>query len=252
MTNDKKQYVFYEYLKFFYRKKWVLLLLPIIGLVIGTMFSLLQERQFEGEAFVFIGGVNNQTFSDDAIIEANESYQQFIPEGVKADISVARTNVISFKFIGDDPSTIENGLNGIAGAFESDLLDKYNERYSITKNSIEITYKIINSLKESLPFYETALIKETLTQELENRYRELLYIKTNDLYKYNLQIRRMETDLAFFEEPQFLSTTTVKKEPSYLKSNLLVGALLGFVLSVIVLMLWKYIFDARKDEAAND
>jgi len=88
MTNDKKQYVFYEYLKFFYRKKWLFLLLPIIGLVIGAMFSMIQERQYEyeGEALVYLGGVDNQSFVDGDIIEAN-----YTPEG-DVDIS-GRNNV---------------------------------------------------------------------------------------------------------------------------------------------------------------
>lgn len=250
MTNEKKTYVLYEYLVFFYKKKWLIVLLPLIGLAVGALLSFIMaaDKEYEGEARVYVGGVgvNSQTYSDPDLISKNESYISLIPEGLDVDVTVPKTNIIAFELSGEDPQVIEDTLQQLSDTFTADLMDVYNQRFGVTESSIASIKGLIETIEESVVFYESELEKGDLSPTLEDTYKELLYMNRNDLHNYELRIDRMETDLIFFEKPEPLNVS-VKQEPNYLKSNMLVGVVLGLLFSIISLMLWKYIFEARRD-----
>ncbi|WP_100374079.1 hypothetical protein [Bacillus sp. FJAT-45037] len=245
MDNQKKQFVLYEYLQFFYNKKIYFLILPLLGLAIGAALTVLEDRMYEGEGMVFLGDIDNSQFTDPTLINVNDAYTELVPDGTNKIVSVPRASVISFKLIGEDPAVIKDGLENLTTKFEQDLLAIYNERYQITERSIENTENLIESTRDSIALYEEKMADESISIDLQEVYLELLYMTRDDINNYILRVGRMQTDLLFFEQPEKL-TITVKQEPSYLIPNMIVGLALGLFMTLIALVLWKYIFDARR------
>jgi hypothetical protein len=84
-----------------------------------------------------------------------------------------------------------------------------------------------------------------VSQAAKLSYLEMIETNESENTECLVTINRVKGDLSFLEKP-VLVTSSVEQGKSYLKQSVAIGFVLGILLSFVILMLWKYIFDARR------
>ncbi|MDP4163386.1 MAG: hypothetical protein Q8898_09815, partial [Bacillota bacterium] len=107
MAEEKKQYVLYEYLMYFWSKKIWFLIIPIItALIIASAIYVVRHsgQRYTGEARVYTGGVNSQDLTDTTNIAAK------YPD---ADVFVSEKGQVKFTVNGKTQGEVQSKLDKI-------------------------------------------------------------------------------------------------------------------------------------------
>ncbi|QOR66286.1 lipopolysaccharide biosynthesis protein [Cytobacillus suaedae] len=243
LSTQEKRFVLYEYLLFFWRKKWAFVIIPVIMIALGAIASqvLLKDTPYEGKATVFTGSIKSKGLTDPEIVESK--YKEFVTGGF--DAYVAKDSYIKLTVNGNDAETIESELSKVTESLLNDLQVQADIRLNITTNYITSLENRIPVLQKAQEIYQNQLEKENLELDEQDNYRELAVWTEGQLTDAQATLTRIQGDLAFFEEPTIVSST-VGKTNTYLKESMALGAILGLLATVAFLILWKYLFDARR------
>lgn len=243
LSTQEKRFVLYEYLLFFWRKKWAFVIIPVIMIALGALASqlFLKETPYEGKATVFTGSVKSKGVTDPEIVESK--YKEFVTGGF--DAYVARDSYIRLTINGDNAKTIESELNEVAESLLNDLQIQAENRLNNTSKYVTTLEERAGALEKAQAIYETQLARVDLELDEQNNYRELAVWTKAQIAETNATLNRVRGDLLFFEKPALVSST-VGKTNTHLKESMALGAILGLLATVAFLMLWKYLFDARR------
>lgn len=243
LSTQEKRFVLYEYLLFFWSKKWAFLIIPVIMIGLGALASqlFLKETPYQGKATVFTGSIKSKGVTDPEIVESK--YKDFVTGGF--DAYVARDSYIRLTVNGDNTETIESELNKVTDSLINDLQVQAGLRINNTTNYIATLESRVAVLEQAEEIYEKELQRVDIELDEHDNYRELEVWTKGQITETNATLNRVRGDLLFFEKPMLVSSQ-VGKTNTYLKESMALGAILGLLATVAFLMLWKYLFDARR------
>jgi hypothetical protein len=241
--SEERRYPLYEYLQFFWKKKLLLLFIPIVFAAIAALLSIMTAKGYEGTLIYYTSSIKTDQLTDPDMIL--EYYRSKYPEK-EIDVNVVQKERVQFKVNGDNSEEVKKTLQDIASDYDARLMKEYNVRKDKTEKDIETYKKRLAEADQSLKLIKKAVQKEE-SFTLES-YSQLLIALSNmedRVAKYDTKIKKMKTDLIFFEKPKQV-TLTVEKEQNNAMANSIIAFALGVFFTILSLMLWKYILDARK------
>lgn len=252
---DKKEYLFYKNLVFIWSKKWILLIIPIIIALIVSAFSLFGSREYVGKAVYYTSSLGKDDLTNPELV--NKKYIKDT-ENLEAEFSVVSGGKVQLRVVGENKNAVQNELTSVGTQYEEDLNENYNFKYEETKESQKFYEQKIEDAK---------LKSENIDKEIEEIEKESEKLEDQEIYENYLELRsksvimeelaleyrngayRKEIDLNEFVKPQKLSEEITKSD-NYLIQNTVVSFALSFFLTLIGIMLWRYIREARR--ALND
>lgn len=238
MADDSKKFVLYEYLSYFWKKKLLFLIIPIITtlLLVGAVFVLKDEQSYTGKVLFFTGSIKKTDLTHPNNIKANYC------EDLKTDsvnVFVSEKSQVKFVLKDDSEEIIQHDIERISNSFIEDL----QKQYDIQK---EETIKYAESLEKRAEVLEKAIenYKNKINETPEQLLIDLIIESENELTKINERTYKLRSDLAFFEEPKLLYQE-VNKTDNHLMEIIAIGIMIGLVFSVALLSLLKYLEEAR-------
>lgn len=239
MSEDKKRFVLYEYLMYFWKRKHYFLIVPIITMLLagGAVYFLKKDMPYTGQAVVYTGGVTSPDLTRENNIAAR------FPDEENLEIFVSSKQV-KFTLKGNKSEEVKKSINKISENYIKELKANYDKRYNASIVYLEYLEDQAIVLQDLIKNYE---------QELENDLNPIQYDEITDLIietredqaEAQVTAHRMRGDLAFFEEPKILSEN-VTQSKTYFKEGAAIGLILGLVLTVLLLALMKYLSEGRR------
>lgn len=239
MSSSKDRFVFYEYLIFFWKKKWWLVLAPLLGVILALGLSALGEKSYVGSLTFYTGNVIKEELLHPLLLEENYEI-----EGL--DLTINRSEkIITFTSVSSDKDLLEEKLGEIEVTYGENL--KENSRGFLESIQKRLDYSINRkeTLEQSIALYKDKLETPGIDTELETEYLSTINKTEQILFDYIDQINTEEQEIQNYEEPQKISLV-VSEKSSFLTSNLLLGFIVGLFLGLGFVTLWKYILDARR------
>lgn len=246
--SEQKEYLFYKNLKFIWSKRWILLIIPIVISLIVSAFSFFGGREYVGKAVYYTSTLKKSTLTDPDLMEI-----EYITgtENVEIDFSVVSSGKVQIKVVGDNKEDVQSKLTSLGTQYFEDLQEHYDTLYTLTENSKNAYEQNLQKVEPLDEKGEKALeAKEG--QEGSDEYIELYnsVVLNQELIKdYEDGAYRKAADLDKFVEPKLLSEEITKSD-NYLVQNMVISFALSFFLTLLGIMLWRYIREARR--ALND
>ncbi|KZZ85022.1 hypothetical protein [Bacillus sp. SJS] len=241
---EKRDYL-YEYLMYFWKKKWLIVGIPVVAAILAYGLSIAVSKGYEGKANFYTSTTKSDYLTDPELLES--VYQEKF--GDKLKIEVLGQSKVEFSVKGKDKASVEDLLNKASEEYNAELLKEYNERYALTENKQKKYEKRLESVEKSY-----SVMSDKIQSDNGNLNSEELTILADAVSKeeklisdYDDSIEGNKTDLLLFKEPKMLSKE-VAKQDNNAKANAIVGFILGLFLTLLGLMLAKYIGDARRAE----
>lgn len=242
LTEEKNKYVLYEYLLYFWKKKWYFLIVPIITavLIAGGVYLLKSNPAYTGKVLFYIGSINSQELShpDNVMAKIDET-------GLNnpVDAFVSEKGQIKFTIPGNSKEAVEADVNTIIQVFGDSLQESADIRIEVTSERLATLDKRIEALRVNLKDYNEDL-KNVYPEDYE-ALSDLIIETEEELTEIDERAYKLRSDIELFEQPKVLSQS-VTKSNTYLKESIAVGILVGLVLTVLLLLLLKYLGDARR------
>ncbi|MBO0962872.1 hypothetical protein J1P26_24680 [Neobacillus sp. MM2021_6] len=238
MSDGRERFVLYEYLMFFWKKKWLVVALPLLGIVAGLAIGLVKETPYVGNLPYYTGEVTKPDLVIKELIKNN------LPEEIsdKVDI-VPGQNMVTFVSHSADQEEIKEIFTRIEKDYGKRLEDnsdvqlkKLNDNLAKRKEQENNLDEMINNYSEEIE--NTGLDKDTKRgNSIQPLYKKFLDL-TQEIYQ-------LDDKVSNFTKAQRLDSMIVK-EKTNTTSNILVGFIIGLFLSLCLVTLWKYILDARR------
>jgi hypothetical protein len=242
LTEEKKQFVLYEYLLYFWRKKWFFLIVPLITTIIvaSAIYMLKVDKKYTGQMIVFTGSINLQDLTNDNNILSN-----FKDLNADLDIFVSEKGQVKFTIKGDSKDDVRQKLSHIEEVYIKDLKSQSDAQLKKSTDEQKEYEDKVDTLNDALDIYEDKLEEDLSDAKHENI--SLIIIETlEELSHAETRVNKIKGDLLFFEKPEVLFQT-VHPTKTYLKESIAIGLILGVLLTVALLMLLKYLGVARRN-----
>ncbi|MGP4078983.1 hypothetical protein ACTWQL_03645 [Pseudalkalibacillus sp. R45] len=241
----KREFVLYENLVFFWKKKKYFLIVPLILSLIAIGLSMFQDRPYEAKTLFYVGGLTEDRLTDNDLIL--KIYEEKLPEEYRDDFKVIipSDGRVKFQVTSSDKNVAEKQLEKVSNQYWDDLESAYNKRKELTQEGKTVFKTQSEKTEERIDFYTEKLKNENLSIVEIDNYKEILLELETNLPFFIENMRKQETNLHFFEEPMEIETV-IKQEESNLIPNLLIAIFGGLFLTVLGLVFWKYIIDARR------
>ncbi|MBG9544692.1 hypothetical protein ABE29_18580 [Cytobacillus firmus] len=241
MREEKKRFVLYEYLMYFWKRKQYFLIVPIITMLLvgGAVYFLKKDMPYTGQAVVYTGGVT----SPDLTRENNIAARFADEENLEIFVS---SKQVKFTKKGNSADEVEQSLDRITEEYEDDLIENFEGRIEASEVYLDSLDKRVIVLQKAIASYNEELEKG-LGQDQYEDFTDLLIETEKELSEADATAHRMRSDIEFFkkEAPKTLSEN-VTKSKSYLKEGAAIGLILGLVLTVVLLALMKYLSEGRR------
>ncbi|MBS2970707.1 hypothetical protein J9317_18345 [Metabacillus sp. KIGAM252] len=241
---EKRDYL-YEYLMYFWKKKWLIIGIPVAVAILAYGLSIAVSKGYEGNSNFFTATLKSDYLTDPELLES--VYQE--KYGKKLKIEVLGQSKVEFSVKGKDKASVENLLNKASAEYIGELKNEYNSRLDLTENKLAAYEDRLKSVEKSY-----GVMSDKLQTDFENLNSEELTTLSDAIAKeeklisdYDDSIQGMKTDILQFEKP-LMQSKEVAKQDNNAKANAIVGFILGLFLTLLGLMLSKYIGDARRAE----
>jgi hypothetical protein len=242
LAGENQKFVLYEYMLFFWKKKVWFLLIPlvtaVISLLIGQLF--LHKPAYTGKAVVFTGAVNIKDLTNPENIRAK------LPNiKNELDIVVTEDKYVKITVEGDNKTSVQKELHKVISKYNDQLQQHSQQRLEITELYLQSLEERIDVLQKAIKRYNEKLDSQTITPQQLESTTDLLIEAENNLTEVMERAHRIRSNLVFYEKPAVLSETVFKSK-TYLGQTIAIGIILGVFLTFIVLILMKYVLDARR------
>lgn len=216
--------------------------MPVIMtvLTVAGAYLLSKDKPFEGQALFFTGSINSSQLGNQNTILA--LFSEEIQNNVE-DLFVSEKGQVKVKVSGNSQQEVQGYVDEVVEVYSKKLDEAAKIRIDLTNESIEKYKEREQDLENVIELYNKKLESENV--EMTETYTDLLLISQQELSNVTLKIKNMEADVQLFENPQVLSTS-VTKDKTYTKEAIAIGIILGLIATVVLLMLMKYIGDARR------
>ncbi|TCS93253.1 Wzz/FepE/Etk N-terminal domain-containing protein [Hazenella coriacea] len=246
MSNEQLQeenrYIFFEYLLFFWKRKKIFLLIPVVFVIGALLFGLLQPSVYTGQAVVAVGSITTDSLINPDIIQG--SYKKELDPKIKSSFQavVPKSGQVRLQVTGGDQEVVQKNIEKVSNAYLGSLQALYTNRSDMYKKQIEGLNKRIEELSKATEFYRSKVDKNPA----DIVTGELLIENEKELSRAQDSAQVINIDLLYLEAPSYTIEPTVTKQRSPIVSNLAVALALSFVVMILVLVFWKYIDDAKK------
>ncbi|HZG59646.1 MAG TPA: lipopolysaccharide biosynthesis protein [Anoxybacillus sp.] len=242
MSAEKQRFVLYEYLLYFWKKKMMFLIIPPIVVLLTFLGAklVLDNEKYTGRALVFTGAVNLKGLTNPDNIVA-----QFPDVKNKLEVFVPEEKYVKFTLKGNDQKSVQQELDRIVTEYNKALQEHSQHRLDTTNTYLNTLDERVKTLNEKIEHYNEKLDSATLTPEQIERTTDLLIVAEDELTETMEKANRIRSDLVFYEKPSVLSES-VNPSKTYTKEIIAIGLVLGIFLTFILLVLMKYVFDARR------
>lgn len=240
---EKKKFVLYEYLVFFWKKKAFFIIIPLIFTLLGFSASYLvpKDGKYVGKATIFVGGVKLKSLTDPDNIVAQ--YGQDV--NGKIDAYVSSDSFVKIKIYDDNEEQLTKDLENMVSKVENSLLDSYEKRHKSTSNSLITAQKKLEELTDVLKVTVNKLENGNLAIDEAKDVTSVIEWTEMEIADTEARIARLDGDLAFFEGPS-VYPYKVSVVNTYKTELSIAGLILGVFATFLILMLWKYIIEARR------
>lgn len=240
---EENRYVFFEYLLFFWKRKKVFLLIPIVFVVGALLLGLFQKNVYTGQAVIAVGSITTDSLINPDIIQGN--YKKDLDPDVKSSFQVVvpKNGQVRMQVSGGDQATVQNNIDKVSKAYLDSLQTLYNKRMDMYQQQTQALNKRIEELGKATEFYRDKVNKNPS----DIVTGELLIENEKELSRAQDSAQVISIDLLYLEGPSLVLEPTVTKQRSPLVSNLLVALALSVVGMILVLVFWKYIDDAKRN-----
>lgn len=240
MAEEKKKFVLYEYLLYFWDRKWFFVIVPLITtiLIAGTVYALKHDNKYTGVALIFTGSITTKDLTDPDNITAK--YKDINP-----DVFVTEKSQVKFTVNGNSQAKVQKNLDYITTTFSKELDDNAKMRLDVSKVSLNDLKDRVKALQTSLSMYHEKIDSNQLPADRYTNYSDLIIKAEDELSGAQTRVNEMSSDLAFFEKPKVLSENVHAKK-TYLPESIAIGIILGVLLTIALLMLLKYLGVAKK------
>jgi capsular polysaccharide biosynthesis protein len=237
VTDNKERFVLYEYLLFFWKKKWLFVILPIVTLLLGALLSMLQSANYTGKAIVYVGDLSGG-IKDPVLVQNKYSN---IDRDISLNVKVDQPDQITFTVKGDDKDKVDDILADITSSYYDDLETKSKKILQITDDGIKLKTERAKILDDILKTFSAQIDTGNLDEEEQARLVEY----EDNLLELTESILRMEKDINTFEKPEIIKEE-VNSDPKNIRTNMILGFVAGIFLTILSLIVWKYILNARR------
>ena len=242
MREEKKQFVLYEYLMYFWKRKHYFLIVPIITMLLvgGAVYFLKKDMPYTGQALIYTGSVNSPdlTNPENILVKFDDEDQRNL------DVIVSSKSNVKITKKGDTKEEVKTSLNNVTKTYTNELIANYNSRWNASNENYTNWKQREDALSEAIESYREDLTIELPPVQYEG-LKDLIIETDRELSDARKTVSRMKSDLQFFEKPKILSEN-VTKSKSYLKEGAAIGLILGLVLTVVLLALMKYLSEGRR------
>jgi hypothetical protein len=240
VEENKKRFILYEYLVYFWKKKFYFIIVPLLTAIlsVGIVYLLKYDGNYKVTATVFTGALDyRHELTDTELLE-----KQYEKINTSIKVEVHPDNYLRFTLIGENKDQLIEDVKEISGksynALYKDAQDKLKD-----VNEKETEYESLNAdVKLILNEHKDNILSLEDSEDKYYALAELISAQTDILYTLN----KIENAQDFFEEPQKLGLE-IQPPKTYWKESTIVGILVGLVLTVGLLMLMKYIEEARRN-----
>ncbi|MCD7034472.1 hypothetical protein LRR81_09500 [Metabacillus sp. GX 13764] len=249
MNTEKRDY-FYEYILYFWKKKWLIIGIPVIVAILAFAASQLLAKGYEGTATYYAASPKVNYLDDPELIQAEYGDKY----GMK--VEPTESKKVKFTVEGKDRKTVQDVLTKGTNAYEKALMDNYNSRLESTQKYKDIYEKRLATIEKTFQIQNDLQANKGLSWQEENASKLAEGVSINNDTVTNLQdtVKGMETDLFFFkkDKPRLMSKE-ITKQSNHAKANTIIGFVFALFLTLLGLMLSKYIGDARaREERRHD
>ncbi|WML46113.1 hypothetical protein [Neobacillus sp. PS3-40] len=240
MAEEKKKFVLYEYLLYFWDRKWFFVIVPLITtiLIAGTVYALKHDNKYTGVALIFTGSITTKDLTDPDNIKAKY-------KGIDPDVFVTEKSQVKFTVNGSSQDEVQKNLDHITTSFSKELDKNAKMRLAVSDASLEDLKDRVKTLKASLRMYHEKIDSNQLPADRYANYSDLIIKSEDELTGAQTRVNEMSSDRVFFEKPKVLSENVHAKK-TYLPESIAIGIILGILLTIALLMLLKYLGVAKK------
>jgi hypothetical protein len=245
LSNEQEKFVFYQYLKFFWKRKLVLILVPVLMalLFVGVYYLVFYEEVYVGKSSIYTGAVVADSIANPTNLQGKYKEDvEKVPGITSFQISNTGFGYLSVNIVGEKSNEVYNQLDKVTSRIETVLVEEANQRLKVTEDKIKLFESHIELLQR---YIENPNEVNNSMNELGEDYNinskgEALLEQTS----LARSIHDMKTDITFYENPEIL-TVNHEKSKSYIVESALIGLIIGAILALVLLILLKYIHDAR-------
>ncbi|MEH7482344.1 hypothetical protein V7157_14930 [Neobacillus drentensis] len=248
MAEEKRKFVLYEYLLYFWKRKWFFVIIPLITtiLIASAVYVMKNDKKYTGEALVFTGSVNAKELTNPNNIKADY-------KGLD-DVFVPEKGQVKFTIHGNSEKQVSKDLKRITKDFNTKLVENATLRKKISQEYLLKLDKRVKVLEEDLASYNKKLDDDyiavdpgSVTGTSYKEVSDLVIVESDlELTRAGERANSIRGDINLFEQPKVLSKPHVYPAKTYLPESIAIGIILGLVLTVALLMLLKYLGDARR------
>jgi hypothetical protein len=240
MEENKKRFILYEYLLYFWKKKYYFIIVPLLTaiLCVGIVYLLKYDGDYRVTATVFTGALDyKHELTDTELLE-----DQYKDINSSTKVEIHPNDYLRFTLTGKNKDQLIEDSKEISNESYLNLLKDAQEKlkeveedkteYKKLKKDVQL---LLNENKDNILDLEDSKGKYKVLAKLISEQNDIL----DELNDINNAIQ-------FFEEPKKLGVE-IQPPKTYWKESIIVGILIGLVLTVGLLMLMKYIEEARRN-----
>jgi hypothetical protein len=242
LEGQNDRFVLYEYLLFFWKKKWMFLIVPLIFMILAASISLFQPRSYVGSSTTYIGPVKEETLVRTDLITSE--YREEVSSKVGFLVIIPADGRVMFRVTGQDKNTVKKELDKVTNAYLKDVNIAYKEMKSINDNDIAFFESRITSLNSDIKEFTAKIESNTLSPSQVDSFIGMVAEMEDKTADYQSDLRSVLEEKEDMIQPKIISEE-INKEQGNLATNVIVGLILGLVFAVLALILWKYILDAK-------
>ncbi|MCG1021564.1 hypothetical protein [Sutcliffiella horikoshii] len=245
MEETKERYVLYEFLEYFWKKKWIFVVLPItLAIVAFGLTKFTEERPYTALKTVYLGSESKGSFSDPVLVK--NDYGKFIDRSLRKNLEMVPNNrVVVFSLTGGSQSELEEQLDRVTENYFRDLVEDSERTKNTMNNQITALEMKKQQTEKEIEKYKGFLDREELDPLTIRDYLQRLSNQEDILFEYTFELTEEQNNLENYEEPRILDTV-VSQQRSNLKTNVAAAFLFGLFLSLLLVTLLKYIQDAKR------
>ncbi|WJQ00133.1 hypothetical protein QT234_16285 [Geobacillus stearothermophilus] len=149
LTVEKRPFVLYEYLRFFWQRKWRFLVVPLAAIVLTIIAGrlLLYGEKYTGKAVVFTGSIDVKELTDPKNIEAR------FPDVKNLDIVVPEDQYVQITIKGDNEEEVSRELKRVVSEYSRELERHSQERINVTTKYLRALEARERALQRKVDYY---------------------------------------------------------------------------------------------------
>ena len=240
--SENKSFRLYDSLEFFWRKKIWFIIIPVIAALIGYGASFLvpSNGKYVGKSTVFTGSVKLEALTnpDHIMTQYGKHFTG------KTEVFVPTRSYIKTETYGDTEEQVKNELNQFNDQLLAGLMNQHDKVIGGTEKYASIQAERIETLKTTIEDYKKVLI-ESDNVTVINNFTTLLSAAEMDLTNALATEQRVRNDVIAYEKPSIAGETKVGQTETYGTQGAIAGFILGILLAILSLSMWKYLIDAR-------